>query len=308
MPAGSQPIVNDSILKANQEGIKVWEARSVASIASEYWTRSRTLIPLSTTHTNGSSLGSCTFALYPTAFPGDPEYTIENESYTRYNAPSRHRVITDLPDYPNPLYVKITHDINGEDKPVWFGYIESVSFDIVTERSVAFGVSFAGLLDQVDCIGGYFALADDNIGYRAEVLPIFNRNGNGNKGGNVTSGSITAPCIDMSKEVDTRTARFTLYDVINHLLLLAVNPSTLLGTKKPYSFIEKLYQSGIISIASAAQTILSSSFPVDSYSYVGKPFWSALVELVESAGGLVITEKMPDGEDGLPIIRIAKVK
>lgn len=316
MPEGQQP-VSTVVRIENKSNLKVYFALNCAAIGTNDWELEETLVCTGFTQTNGATLGQAFFVTLPSSQDRDSTAYQESEAIMRYDAPQFYNA--DLSSvYNNPFYVKVTDSLSGVEIPIFYGYIDSATVDVTGARSGLTAVSFAGLLSQVDLLGGFFDYNDSSgVEWFFKVAPIFNPKGLGNKSINtVSSGGRTANSIDESRIINGGEDKFTVLDVIEHVLQIALNDDAVLtdgaGSVKPYSFIRKLYEPGIVEISEEVQAVLDASYVVTDYSYVGKSFWDVLVELVESVENLIITEKLPFSIGGgndvntKPVISIVK--
>ena len=317
MPDGSQPITAVTNQYINTAP-KVYFAESVGQISADQWVESELLIAQSRVFTNGTKLGTASFAILPNGNPVDkPDYD-DQDNILKLAAPDFFKVnLSGV--YNTPIYVKITETLNGVEFPVWYGFLDSSTVNIMEGRCTIGGIAYAGLLSMVDCIGGFFNSEPSTAQWFQQVEPIFNPKGLGNKGSvDISSGGRTAKALDYTKVIDGGDSRYTVLDVIEHVLQLILNDDATLKdelfTKRPYSFIRDLYDTNLVDIDDDAAEALSSSFVVDNYSYVGKSVWDVLVELVESVEGLMIAESLPyDFTAGAninqkPLIRIRQAR
>lgn len=312
LPSATAPVIPVT------SGLKVYTAESITAISGDNWILEKTLICIGISPTNGNQIGSAQFSLLPSTNTDGADRDTQLAT-TKGTAQDTYKVNFG-DEYKNPFYVKITDVIQAEEVPVFYGYISSVTNNIVGARCSCAALSYAGLLDQVGLLGSWWKTPLGTDWY-FEAEPVFNPNGAGNKGsGTISSGDISGFVIDETQLIlnNTISNKFSAYDVLNLVALHCLHSDATLTSGEtavhPWSFAGLIYRDGFIEYGAGAKELLQASFIVDSYSFTGKSIWGALVEIVQSVDNLIISERFKylsdDGNGDLknnrPIIYIAK--
>ena len=295
MPEGQLPVENFGDY-TNTPDLQVYYKLSAQETE---WIVSTDLIVLNYGTTNGSTLGSA--SLVPLMLDNDstrPDYDSEVRA-VKIDAQDIYFVNTQGGSS-GPYYIRVTDKQNGVEFPIFFGYVNSVPNSLVPGRCAAGALSYAGLLNSQDLVGAWYHTGPATNAWKSNVEPIFNPDGNGNKGSEtITVGSITAPAINQTKIIETETTdnMFTVSDIINVILLHLVSTAAVFDdgispSVQPWYWAKFAYHTDLIEITPDAQELLAAAFVVDNYSYYGKSVWRALTELVDSVGNLVLSEKI----------------
>lgn len=325
MPIGQEPTEEETVIIDSQDSDaiyssvdrKVYHSTSVANIVTDDWIEDENLIPNTITKTNGTKIGTCTFDLLRDPIEGDGLIDSDGDA-TRGEAVDILGAGTETTTYINPYYVKVTDKkiIDGSlvEYPVFFGYIEEVSYDVTEGTSTAIALSYAGLLDSVDLYGGYWNTTSMGTGsgtpkFLESVMPVFNPNGKGNMSTTLfQEGDAVFKTIDESLVLKNYNAneneiyKWNALDIIKMIRAFTVTGTTCKFHTKPlYGFVGSIYgnrnQAGFIKYASGVVEKLEASAKVSDYTYFGKSMWEALVELVTSVDTLGITEIIDEDGD-----------
>lgn len=314
MPAGVIPQpTNTQIYPTNN--LKVYQKLTVAS---DTWTINKGLLCTRITNTNGNNIGSATLIPLPADNSNTDDHSDQIDDF-KGDAIDTYKVNLTT-QYDSPVLIKITDKVGGVEAPVFYGYMNSGTRDVPNSVvSSLTASSYAGMLNSTPLLGGWVNYDDTNFKWFQSGDIVFNPRGNGNRSAlTVSQDTIDAPAIDYSKviEGDTQDNKFSASDVFYHALLHGVMtdatidiPDQNITTAQPWLYIKNLYDYGILEFGEGAETLLNSSFTIkDSYTYVGKPLWSVLVEIVEGVDNLSISEKIRKdmGADQKPVIYISQ--
>ena len=337
MPTGQAPTATPVNIVTVDTSLKVYSRL----IETNDWTIDTSLVCTGHSPTHGAQIGSATFHILPTSNdPLTPNYTADIQAKL-YNAAVKYKC-DNSEGYEVPYYVKVTADIAQVETAIFYGYISSATWDSTANRCVCDALSYAGLLDSTGMFGGWFVNTDDTITWHGEYSPVFNPDGVGNKGGSVVSGSEwSLDAIDNSLIINTENDdnRFTVEDVIKHIWGRVTTSMTSFKTYRgefggsevittytnPWYYISRIYNrtlggtqyaglSGVgdLSTAETPSTPAVPSTPLDNYTYTGKTFWTAMLELVESVEGFTLTELIDtsfnDRKNAPPYIAIVNLK
>lgn len=294
MPEAQQPKGSAIPIEHSTTDLKVYFKLK----PSDDWEIDKSLICLVHSKTKGSKIGSAQFVTLMFDNDSTSSDWQEANAAMRYNAAIKYNVDMSL-GYKTPYLVKVTDVYDGAETPVWYGYIATVDQEFIGERVGVSGLTYAGLMDRQQILGGWYLNYNNVVDYFLDHIPVYNPKGIGNKS---TQSIVTSPYVlygvDRTLEKDTKSTAnlWTAEDMLNQVIGRCENNLFADGgnTFNPYRWAEDLYAgSGTILFYNAAvTTILNASSPVSDYTLQGKTLWQALVEIVESIDGLTISEEM----------------
>lgn len=309
MPSADQPVVSSDVLTVSSTtNLKVYFKLS----PTDHWTLDKSLICLGHSKTKGAKIGHATFSVLMYNNEFDSSDWIETNQAMRFNAGAKYQV--DMSNgYKTPYLLKVTDIYDGAETPVWYGYVSSVDQDHKAEDCIVYGLTYAGLLDQQQIIGGWYLNINDEVDYYLDHVPVYNPNGIGNKSAETMArGVYLTHGLDKTLEKDTKSADnlWKTEDMINQIdaRLGAYLFNVESNHVNPWIWAKDLYTGHTTPIyySSDVAAIIDSSSPISDYTLQGKTLWAALVELVESIDSLTISEEI--GTAGEVVISIVKLK
>ena len=313
MPAGDQPEYTASVI-TNETNTKVYYRTSTTGD----WVEDKSLVFLGRTGvTNGYSFGGARFYV----LEGDNDTTrterADEVSARQWNASVKYRC-NFSEGYISPYYVKVAIG----DAVLFYGFINSVDMNLTAERATCNALSYSALLDQQQIYGGWRTEAntDTAVYYNNHVL-TYNPNGMGNKGSATytASGSsytVTATDETLLTQTATDANKFTVRDMIYTVWARINGPldNTFSIQANPWQCFRNLYDRkdegnyANLVFSTSAGDKLKTSYAVSNYKLQGKTLWGALAELVESVGGLALTEEIDnDGSAYVKIIDLSEL-
>ena len=300
MPDGQEPTSSASVAAVvhNTTGVKVYSRLA----PTDEWKIDNGLICLSHSVTKGSKIGMAQFSvLMPNNDTASDEWQEVDDimrcyAANTYNLDMRY-------GYQIPYLVMVTDIFKGVEKPVWYGYISTVDQDQIAERVSVTGLAMSGLLDQQEIIGGWYLNRLNTVDYYIDYIPVYNPNGVGNRSSQVLPSSKYYDIYGVDQTllkneysgapVDPSIAMWRAKDMLYQVVGRLENSLYSSGNNfNPYRWAEDVYGDGysVIEMDDEVEKILEETSQVDSYTLQGKKIWQALVEIVESVDGLVITE------------------
>ena len=320
MPAGDQPEYTASVI-TNETNTKVYYRTSTTGD----WTVDHSLVFLGRTGvTNGYSFGGARFFVLEDSNDTTEVGHAEEVSARRWNASVRYRC--NFKDgYVSPYYIKVTNKFEGQERVIFYGFINSVDMDLTAERATCNALSYSALLDQQQIYGGW--RADASLGFASYYFNhviTYNPNGLGNKADSSSeyeiSGSnytITPTDDTLLTETETDANKFTVLDMIT-TVWARVNGDLdplVASADNPWKCFRNLYSRkeganyANLLIEKSALAKLTASYAVNNYTLQGKTIWGALSELVESVGGLALTEDIDFNDaNQSPYVKIIDLK
>jgi len=326
MPVGQQPTPPEetAVQVHNTERLKIYYKLKPL----DSWIEERSLVCVGHGKTKGSKIGSAQFVVL-----NDSNDTIDTqwsntELAMRFNAAVRYNIDMST-GYKTPYIVKVTDVFNGIECAVWQGYLSTASQDFVTERATVTGLSFAGLLDQQQILGGWYLTNKVttptpfvNVDYYYDHIPVYNPRGIGNKSQyfRLPEGAYKANGVDKTKLKSTVAGGnlWTIKDLLNQIFARCTadlfDPATEANsdvfTPNYWIWAKDIYRKILpfdMSEATGEGGPLENSSTLNDYSLQGKTIWEAIVELVESVDGLTVSEEMeavslPPEDGGEPLI------
>lgn len=296
MPEAQQPVPSNFVKEISTTDLKVYFKLE----PSDDWEIDKSLVCLGHSKTKGSKIGSAQFAVltfnndFITADWQDANAAMRYNAAVKYNCDLSKK-------YTTPYLVKVTDVYSGKETAVWYGYISNVDQDFKGEGVMVNGLTYAGLMDQQQILGGWYLNNGGTVvDYYRDHKPVYNPKGIGNRSDKVlatTSSIVDIYGIDKTLQKDTKTtanlwtAKHMLDQVIGRGVSTLFNDAG--NNYNPWIWFKSLYDAPIpIEYSKAVGEILASSPPVSDYMLHGKSLWQALVEIVESIDGLTISEEI----------------
>lgn len=327
MPTAQAPTSSPANIITVDTSLKVY----YRILETSDWRIDTSLVCTGHSPTNGAQIGSASFDILPTSNDTNTPNYDDDINAKLYNAAVKYKC-DQSGGYETPYYVKVTASISEVETAIFYGYINTATWNATANRCVVNALSYAGLLDTTGMFGGWFVNTDDTITWHGEYSPVFNPKGVGNKGGSVVSGSEwSLNAIDNSLVINTEndSNRYTVEDVVRHIWGRVTTSMTSFKTYRgefggsevittytnPWYYISRIYNrtlggtqyAGLVGLDD-----LSSSSPVDNYIYTGKTFWGSMLELVESVEGFTLTElidtSFADKKNAPPYIAVVNLK
>jgi len=307
MPVGQQPTeINTGYAEVeNTTSLKVYYKLK----PNDSWIVDRSLVCVGHSKTKGSKIGSAQFVvLNYNNDEVDTEWS-RTELAMRYNAAVRYNIDMST-GYKTPYIVKVVDNFDGREGAVWQGYLSTASQDFIAERATVTGLTFAGLLDQQQIIGGwYISTVEDGgfynmVDYYYDYVPVYNPKGIGNKSPYVLQPQVIYPAwgIDntLVKSTLTDDNLWTVRDLLNQIFARCTGPLFSVATEADadvytpnfWIWAKDLLREEYPFDVSAVESVLENSPTLNGYTLQGKTLWEAIVELIESVDGLTVSEEM----------------